>query len=118
MPVLEEHKTTGENHVIYRCRNKACKAPKRLTLPYERTVTVAQDACGIHRTTVTQFTTPTGRTRYLPSIDCEKCNTRYMDAKVIKGVKSDKPCDARCMGAVGPACDCSCCGANHGQNWI
>jgi hypothetical protein len=26
----------------------------------------------------------------------------------------DKVCNARCMGATGPACDCSCRGANHG----
>ncbi|MFI6029471.1 hypothetical protein [Amycolatopsis magusensis] len=27
----------------------------------------------------------------------------------------DKVCDGRCMGATGPACDCSCSGANHGS---
>lgn len=26
----------------------------------------------------------------------------------------EKVCDARCMGAVGPACSCSCEGKNHG----
>ncbi len=26
----------------------------------------------------------------------------------------DKACNARCMGATGPACDCSCRGSNHG----
>lgn len=117
MAVLEEYTTTGETHIIYRCRNRACRAPKRVTLPYRRTVTIAQDACGIHRNTVTEFNVDGFRTRYLPSLDCEACGTRYMESKVIKGVKSDKPCDARCMGAVGPACDCSCAGANHGQNW-
>lgn len=25
-----------------------------------------------------------------------------------------KPCSARCTGATGPACDCSCGGENHG----
>jgi hypothetical protein len=26
------------------------------------------------------------------------------------------PCDGRCTGAVGPNCDCSCGGANHGSH--
>lgn len=26
----------------------------------------------------------------------------------------EKECNGRCMGAVGPACDCSCGGENHG----
>jgi hypothetical protein len=29
---------------------------------------------------------------------------------------AEKGCDARCMGATGPSCDCSCGGANHGAN--
>jgi hypothetical protein len=32
------------------------------------------------------------------------------------GYFSDHPCNAKCMGAVGPSCDCSCGGANHGRN--
>lgn len=27
-------------------------------------------------------------------------------------------CDARCQFAKGPACDCSCAGANHGAGWM
>ena len=26
-------------------------------------------------------------------------------------------CNAKCTGAVGPACDCSCGGKNHGGKW-
>lgn len=28
------------------------------------------------------------------------------------------PCDARCTGATGPNCDCSCSGANHGSHAV
>lgn len=28
-----------------------------------------------------------------------------------------KVCDGRCMGAVGPSCECSCGGANHGARF-
>jgi hypothetical protein len=34
--------------------------------------------------------------------------------KLVNGVVSDKVCNSRCMGAVGPACECSCGGENHG----
>jgi hypothetical protein len=30
----------------------------------------------------------------------------------------EKVCNAACMGAVGPACDCSCSGSNHGGNHL
>lgn len=30
----------------------------------------------------------------------------------------DKVCNAKCMGATGPACDCSCAGANHGGKFV
>lgn len=32
----------------------------------------------------------------------------------IKGRVTERKCDARCMGAVSDACDCSCGGENHG----
>lgn len=30
----------------------------------------------------------------------------------------DKLCNAKCMSAGGPACDCSCAGSNHGAKWL
>jgi hypothetical protein len=30
-------------------------------------------------------------------------------------MKNTRICDARCMGATGNDCNCSCLGANHGQ---
>lgn len=32
------------------------------------------------------------------------------------GAKSAHKCGAKCTNAVGPACDCTCKGANHGRN--
>lgn len=29
----------------------------------------------------------------------------------------EKVCDGRCMNAVGPSCECSCKGENHGGTW-
>lgn len=40
--------------------------------------------------------------------------TRRMWTWVIEGRVSDTRCGARCMGAIGPACDCECGGQRHG----
>jgi hypothetical protein len=35
--------------------------------------------------------------------------------KAVEGrLKADHPCDARCTGALGHSCECSCGGENHG----
>lgn len=34
--------------------------------------------------------------------------------KAVIGTTSAKECDARCINAKGPSCDCSCGGENHG----
>ena len=39
-----------------------------------------------------------------------------VELKGIRGFASTKKCDARCLNAVGPDCECSCVGANHGAN--
>jgi hypothetical protein len=44
------------------------------------------------------------------------CTACRMAVKVraIAGRVTEQPCGARCLGAVGPACDCQCGGENHG----
>jgi hypothetical protein len=43
------------------------------------------------------------------------CDGRSLKVNRVKGIfVADKPCDARCMGATGPNCSCSCGGENHG----
>lgn len=44
-----------------------------------------------------------------------KCQDHILRAHTVDGTYNpDRACDARCMGAVGPACSCSCGGENHG----
>lgn len=37
---------------------------------------------------------------------------RPLNGRTVEAIK----CDARCTGATGPKCDCSCGGANHGAD--
>lgn len=46
--------------------------------------------------------------------DCGKA-ARLMP--VLGKHNAAKVCDGRCMGAVGPSCECSCGGANHGARF-
>jgi len=36
----------------------------------------------------------------------------------VVGVTTERECDARCTGAKGHQCSCSCGGANHGQSFM
>lgn len=41
-----------------------------------------------------------------------------MKIVAVRGtVNESKACNARCMGAVGAACDCACGGSLHGSRW-
>lgn len=43
---------------------------------------------------------------------------RVMKVAAVEGVVNvDKSCNARCMGATGPSCECACGGDNHGGRW-
>jgi hypothetical protein len=48
---------------------------------------------------------------------CPTCG-RIVKLSHVLGATSPKECDARCMNAVGPSCDCSCGGANHGAGHV
>ena len=48
---------------------------------------------------------------------CPKCGHCMTYGVLVAHVVEDHACDARCTGARGPSCDCSCGGANHGRAW-
>lgn len=47
-------------------------------------------------------------------LPCPECDRSLQWDEISGKVVEDHPCDARCMGARGPDCECSCGGANHG----
>lgn len=49
---------------------------------------------------------------------CEE-HKKHLVWNQLKGrVNPEKECNGICMGAVGPSCDCSCGGENHGKNHV
>lgn len=118
--------------VLYlgRCPAKGCRARARIALPGRRRKTVRYIAHGIrveYETTepAVLLDTPTGRAlvtfdelaarRWLPQ--CVEHRRPLRFARLEGTYDASKVCNARCMGAAGPSCECSCAGANHGGRW-
>jgi hypothetical protein len=81
--------TIHRHHYIGRCPVRGCKVkPKASSAPWE---------------------TPTS---------CETHGRRFRWEQVLGSYRDGIKCDARCQYAKGPACDCSCAGANHGAGWM
>ena len=61
----------------------------------------------------------TGELRIYPQGDelCAKCGKPMEHKRLESYVNEGVPCDARCTGARGHTCECSCGGAHHGQDW-
>lgn len=49
---------------------------------------------------------------------CPEHNTWLRWEQLQGRFSAERECDARCMGAVGPSCDCQCGGENHGLSNI
>jgi phage terminase large subunit GpA-like protein len=50
---------------------------------------------------------------------CPKCGRwEWVKGGTVNGTVSDHKCGAKCLSAIGPNCECSCGGANHGKNWL
>lgn len=48
-------------------------------------------------------------------VACPDCGAR-MKVQTIRATLTEGVCDSRCMGALGPDCQCSCGGVNHGRS--
>jgi hypothetical protein len=47
---------------------------------------------------------------------CPGCG-QQVPVERLYGTLAVRPCNAACMGAIGPDCECGCCGTNHGKAW-
>jgi len=67
----------------------------------------------VHRYTATEWAAV--RTNRSGKYGYAICHCRTaITVRPIKARITEKECDGRCTGAVGPACDCKCGGENHG----
>ena len=119
MKVYERSKTVG---VIFRC--KKCKFIRREDVVIESRSVDNEHPVHYLRKTESSKREAGGRwvqARYFSLSRPCNCKPVYpghcpqAGGKAIEGrLKADHPCDARCTGATGHNCECSCGGANHG----
>jgi len=89
--------------VIYRCKRKGCGLIRRIDYPLAR---------GNRR-----FRVDARRGEVGAGSDYTCVCGGYARGFEIVAVVSSHVCDARCMNAFGPDCECSCGGANHGAGF-
>lgn len=109
-PAVIEKKTIG---FIGRCPVKGCACIIRLDIP-TRAIVKTRPVRYVGQTPEKYTIWDAAYSPHNYLIHCAK--HRYqIGFREIEGTFSDvHTCDARCMSAKGPNCDCSCGGANHG----
>lgn len=117
-------------NMLGRCPVARCRAARRVTVEarpvkdpwrrdYKEPEATIQLADGrIERARFAVATLPSGgalRGAILPyAIACVAHRAWFRWAQVEGTYNPDRECNARCMGATGPSCDCTCGGENHG----
>jgi len=109
------------NRVILKCKNKSCKHV--WTLEYRKVINKKQ--CVNERTGRLEqgvyYYQRIANNMVISSDNdpqtCSECGRGEPTRNMVNGTLNDNhKCDARCLNATGPNCDCSCAGANHGAN--
>lgn len=108
--------------VLYRCCRQ-CEAAAGRKVAKRVSYAVrwwrgSPDRWGYRPVTRREYIAPDGSEHrgFPPSVACTLCG-RSMAGRIIEGYrKPGVPCDARCTGAVGHHCECSCGGKNHGAD--
>lgn len=106
--------TTETRAVMYRCkRGHAFRA--NVPIVWIEDVPGARSLRFVNAIGLPQSSPPH---RKCPHCDKDGFTTFMLSGKLINGRFSAKrKCDARCLNAKGPNCECQCGGANHGSNW-
>lgn len=126
MTKVRDDERVGEDagRAVVRCKVKTCGYTARVEY-VTRTVYGAFNGRPTSRSTLVVagrefslgrgFDTRHALAAYTRNV-CPGCGASYtLTVNVVRGVVVEtKPCGARCMGAVGPACECECGGENHG----
>lgn len=114
------HRTTS--HAMVKCTSKACKHVVRIAFEIEYKLWAylgrphSSQALVLDETRVATFRDKHELDRMLFRANgtCRSCQAATT-IRLIRGTYvADMKCGAKCMGATGPSCECSCGGKNHG----
>lgn len=119
MPVLEQTTSTIQQRIIARCSVKTCRRTVSALVEKDVEYTVSQDPAGIYRESrtvaVRVLEGPFEVSPWYGATPAVACHGSWIVKPVEGRYNPERKCDARCMGAVGPSCECSCGGKNHGM---
>lgn len=121
--------TTAETkRIIFKCQNKSCKhvwardyTSKVCLNPVdERTIErcIAMGQPWRFQYIYYRIDETGRKVRHDHEPCCPKCRKLSFDSNMVKGVKTEKKCDARCRNATSGVCECSCGGEFHGCNHL
>lgn len=115
-----ESRSEQDGHAIVRC--KTCKRKGTLafrvvliTTAFNGRMHQRQEAVINDRTMSMRDYNDLAHKLHNAVTDCP-CGTPALTVKMIKGFfVQDIACGPRCLNAIGPDCECSCSGTNHGS---
>lgn len=119
----ESHTTTTDAPVLYRCGpcERRTKRPQLWRRSIRRTTTTTEywhpAIARQVRLVNVEWTPVDGRAhqgQHPPTDRCPSCKLPTTGRPIRGHYNAARRCDARCMYAKGPDCECSCGGANHG----
>lgn len=91
--------------IIRRCQRKGCNHTWARDYEPESMTRLTEAGTRISSSHITEWR-------------CPKCEGSRVEGSQVRGQHSSHVCDARCMCATGPLCECSCGGKNHGKMWL
>lgn len=106
-------------HVLHKC--KACKKCVRSTVTIQSKSIDNQHPVHYLRKTFSYRKVNDGNWQdaayfRFPLVKCPGCGENLSGKAIEDRYNPQHPCDARCTGAKGHNCECSCGGENHGRD--
>ncbi|MEO8973624.1 MAG: hypothetical protein ABI406_18700 [Ktedonobacteraceae bacterium] len=101
---------------IFTCKNKLCKHV--WAVDYRKVFSyMGGNSYYPERAEYDMYQVSNGEQKSCINTLCPCCKHIGIE-KIVKGKQSEHVCDARCTGAKGADCECSCGGENHGKDYI
>ncbi len=101
---------------IGRCSKKGCKTASRVDVEGKEVKRLSYSLPGVPGSAQYSNVTVPAWGPFQLGIHCAAHKRPLHFDRIMGNFNPEHKCDSRCLGAIGPNCDCSCGGANHGLN--